>query len=332
MSYEPEDSQYGHRNNFPRGSSRDCEAADREKKACDHENRKQVAHWKFACRVFRTKLRPSKWTAKTTWRAELLKERPTPMSSPTRRRYRSADRALLWSRSGGICCFPECNVMCVEEANNADPSAIIGVIAHIEAKGDAGPRANPSLSDQQRDAYPNLILLCPTHHRLVDARESTYSVDVVRSWKTDMDTRLREILTQGMGRVTFAELETITQALVNSGPAPSTSISVIPPQEKMDRNGLTMQTAGLINIGLLQSRQVQHFVENMSGLDSTFPGRLTSGFVNEYQRQMQADLEGDSLFEAMRLFSSQGRSDIRHQCAGLAVLVYLFERCEVFEQ
>ena len=222
--------------------------------------------------------------------------------------------------------------MCVEEANNADPSAVIGQIAHIEAKSDAGPRANPLLSDQQRDAYSNLILLCPTHHTLVDARESTYSVDVVRSWKTDMETRFREFLTQEMGSVTFAELETITQALVNSGPAPSTSISVIPLQEKMDRSGLTVQTAGLINIGLLQSKQVQQFVEQMSGIDSTFPGRLTSGFVNEYRQQRQDGLEGDSLFEAMRVFSTQRRSAIRNQSAGLAVLVYLFDRCEVFEQ
>ena len=93
-----------------------------------------------------------------------------------------------------------------------------------------------------------------------------------------------------------------------------------------------MQTANLLNIGLLQSKQVQKFVETMSGFDSTFTGRLTSGFVNEYQRHRQAGLEGDSLFEAMRLFSAQGRSDIRYQSAGLAVLVYLFERCEVFEQ
>ena len=70
----------------------------------------------------------------------------------------------------------------------------------------------------------------------------------------------------------------------------------------------------------------------MSGIDNTFLGRLISGFVREYQRQVGEGLEGDSLFESMRLFSAQGRSEIRYQSAGLAVLVYLFERCEVFEQ
>ena len=100
----------------------------------------------------------------------------------------------------------------------------------------------------------------------------------------------------------------------------------------MDRNGLTAETASLFGIGLLQCKQVEEFVEQMSGIDGTFAVRLTSGFVNEYQRNRQAGQEGDLLFEAMRLFSAQGRSDIRYQSAGLAVLVYLFERCEVFEQ
>lgn len=254
------------------------------------------------------------------------------MSSPKRRSVRSADRTLLWSRSLGICCFPNCDVSCVEDATNGDPSAIIGHIAHIQSKSDTGPRANPYLSHQQRDAYTNLILLCPNHHRLVDARESTYTVDELRSWKTDMETMFHQVLTREMVSVTFAELETVTQALVNIGATPSSSISVIPPREKMARNGLTEQTGDLFRIGLLQTRQVEQFVETMSGMDSTFVLRLTSGFVNAYQRHRRAGLEGDSLFEEMRLFSAQSRTDLRYQCAGLAVLVYLFERCEVFEQ
>ena len=151
-------------------------------------------------------------------------------------------------------------------------------------------------------------------------------------WKTDCETRFRENLTQGMASIGFAELETVTQALVNNGAPASDSLTVIPPQEKMARNGLTEPTETLFRIGLIQSQQVEQFVEGMSGLDSTFVGRLTSGFITEYQRLTLEGLEGDSLFEAMRLFSAQGRLQIQHQSAGLAVLVYLFERCEVFEQ
>ena len=249
-----------------------------------------------------------------------------------RRRYRSADTALLWSHSGGICGFPGCNERCVAEANEEDPSAILGEIAHIEAKSNSGPRANPSLTDEQRDSYHNLILLCRNHHRLVDASESTYSVDELLGWKSDIERRHREFLTQEMRQVTFAELEVITQALVNSGEPRPTTFTVVPPQEKMARNGLSEQTGFLITIGLIQSGQVQQYVETMSSIDRTFVDRLTLGFTNEYHQHSRAGLEGDSLFEELRLFATQGSLKIRHQCAGLAVLVYLFERCEVFEQ
>ena len=132
--------------------------------------------------------------------------------------------------------------------------------------------------------------------------------------------------------MTFAELSSITQALVNRDADRSISISVIPLADKMAQNGLTERTAFLLRIGLLQNRQVEEYVENMSGIDSTFIDRLTSGFVREYNLQRSEGLEGDTLFEAMRQFSVQGMSDMLYQSAGLAVLVYLFERCEVFEQ
>jgi hypothetical protein len=220
----------------------------------------------------------------------------------------------------------------VEEASENDPSVVIGQIAHIEANSDSGPRPNPRLSDQERNAYPNLILLCPTHHRLVDAQESTYTSGMLRAWKTDQQTRHRELLSQEMPNITFIELEMITRALANDGQVSPSQFTVTAPEEKMARNGLTGQSRSLFSIGLVQIRQVQQFVETMGSIDGTFVGRLTSGFLGAYRQNRLAGLEGDSLFEEMRRFSAQGRTDLRFQCAGLAVLVYLFERCEVFEQ
>ena len=58
---------------------------------------------------------------------------------------------------------------------------------------------------------------------------------MLRGWKTDCETRFRENLTRGMASIGFAELETVTQALVNNGAPASDSLTVIPPQEKMAR-------------------------------------------------------------------------------------------------
>ena len=254
------------------------------------------------------------------------------MSTPGSRSYTSADRALLWSHSGGLCAFPDCDVICVLPANDNDPSVTVGEIAHIEALSDSGPRANPSLTQQQRNSYDNLILLCATHHTLVDAQPNTYTVEMLRTWKTTQEVRYDDFIDQAMRRITFTELGQITRALVHSEQLDLSPFTVIPPQEKMARNGLTEQSSRLFNMGLMQIQQVQRYVETTGSVDHTFVRRLTSGFITEYQQQTQAGLEGDALFAEMFRFSAQGRTDFPHQSAGLAVLVYLFERCEVFEQ
>jgi hypothetical protein len=245
---------------------------------------------------------------------------------------RAADRALLWWHSGGMCCFPDCAVICVIEATATSPSAIIGQIAHIKARSDAGPRADPSLSDRERNAYSNLILFCPTHHTLVDVRPNNYTADTLGEWKTNREAMTLRDMAQAMPAITFVELEVVTQALVGNATAQPDSISLVPPRDKMAKNGLTTQTDTLFKLGLVQSTQVRQFVEHMTNVDSGFVSRLTSGFVNEYERQRGEGLEGDELFAALQRFAAQERYQAQYQCAGLAVLVYLFERCEVFEQ
>ena len=254
------------------------------------------------------------------------------MSTRSSRNYTQADRALLWAYSGGICSHPDCTTLCVEEATENDRSATTGQIAHIEGLSDEGPRANPELTLQQRNSYPNLILLCGTHHALVDSQSNTYTVAMLRAWKANREARHRDYLTQTMPNITFHELRAVTRALVNGNQYQPSPISTIPPQDKMDRNELTEQSSLLFSIGFLQVRQVEEFVEVTGSYDSTFVGGLISGFTDEYQRLRREGLRGDSLFAGMFRFSAQDGNGPIHDSAGLAVLVYLFERCEVFER
>lgn len=47
-------------------------------------------------------------------------------------------------------------------------SSVIGEEAHIVAREFKGPRGDSPLSEEQRDEYSNLILLCPTDHTIID--------------------------------------------------------------------------------------------------------------------------------------------------------------------
>lgn len=86
-------------------------------------------------------------------------------------------------------------------------------------------------------------------------------------------------------------------------------------------------------MGLIKAKEVQQFVEQASTLDPTFPTRLKATFLQEYKRlKDEESLSGDSLFEAIHQFASPSTKAFEYQAAGLAVVTYLFEKCDIFER
>ncbi len=66
---------------------------------------------------------------------------------------------------------------------------VFGEICHIKARRKKGPRYDPSFTLAQRNAYENLLLLCRTCHKLIDADEKTYSVNVLTDIKAAQDSQ-----------------------------------------------------------------------------------------------------------------------------------------------
>jgi len=248
------------------------------------------------------------------------------------RRYPQRDVKLLWGLAAARCAFPDCRQICVEDATAADPAAVTGYVAHIESHGDRGPRANASLVAAQRDSYDNWILLCGVHHPVVDKQETSYTAQDLRRWKADHERWVQASLREAMPEVSFAELEVVTQAITHSPAEPSVDFALTPPLAKMRRNELTKRVHFEMTIGLGKANEVRQFVEHVAARDATFPERLAAGFLAEYQGLRADGLTGDDLFAAMREFAGRRSTDFKMQAAGLAVLAYLFEKCEVFEK
>ena len=53
----------------------------------------------------------------------------------------------------------------------------IGDICHIHALTLGGPKFNPENTKEDLFKEEHLIVLCPTHHRLVDSNPSTYTAE-----------------------------------------------------------------------------------------------------------------------------------------------------------
>lgn len=83
----------------------------------------------------------------------------------------------LFAESGNVCAFEGCTQALVVEA------AIVGDICHICAASPGGPRFDARQSEEERASYANLLLLCATHHRVIDADLGTYTTAAVKQLK-----------------------------------------------------------------------------------------------------------------------------------------------------
>lgn len=96
------------------------------------------------------------------------------MEQKKARRLSEADRKALWGLSRAECAFPGCQQRLVESlmdrTTGDEFTTIVGVEAHIRAFSEHGPRFDPDYPDDRLESYENRILLCPTHHTMVDAK------------------------------------------------------------------------------------------------------------------------------------------------------------------
>lgn len=95
----------------------------------------------------------------------------------------------LFGLSNNVCSFrdPESNHPACEQ-KLVDPlwKQVNAVVCHIRAASPGGPRYDPTMTDEERANFDNLLLLCPNHHRLVDNLEpERYSVELLHKMKSD---------------------------------------------------------------------------------------------------------------------------------------------------
>ena len=146
-------------------------------------------------------------------------------------------------------------------------------------------------------------------------------------------TQRRESIAREMPSVTFDELDTVTKYILRMAPdSPEINFNLTGIKQKMSKNHLTQEVHSLITMGMSKVKEVGFFIEHQAILLPDFPEKLKAGFFVEYQRLCIVGMTGDALFESLHKFSCGNSSDFRKAAAGLAVLSYLFEKCEVFER
>ena len=71
---------------------------------------------------------------------------------------------------------------------------VVGEICYIRARRQGGPRFDASLTAEQRDDFPNLILFCRTCHTLVDTTPDAYTAERLQAVKQTHERQTQETL------------------------------------------------------------------------------------------------------------------------------------------
>lgn len=97
------------------------------------------------------------------------------------------DQKILWAKAAGLCSMPDCRNKLVHEASDEVPSRklLLGQNCHIVAESDDGPRGKSILSIDERNRYPNLILLCANHHKIIDEDPFSWPIEKLHQIKAD---------------------------------------------------------------------------------------------------------------------------------------------------
>jgi len=105
------------------------------------------------------------------------------------------DQKVLWARAAGRCSIAECRVLLTLDIEAR--TATLGAMCHIVGEKQGAARWRDTLTDVERNAYSNLVLLCSHHHDIIDHDEPQYSIERLHTIKADHEEWVAESLTSG---------------------------------------------------------------------------------------------------------------------------------------
>lgn len=241
-------------------------------------------------------------------------------------------KLILAFRSGGICAFPNCGKQLSYEAEHS-PDLSLGEAAHIEGEKPGSARYNPSMTDDQRNSVQNLLYMCGTDHTIIDTAIADWPTERLQHLKVTHEDRVRVLMEEGFADVAFAALESAIAWVAVAPPGPSSQdFDLVAPDEKIQRNELSFGCRQIISAGLAGRQSVAQFVALETQSDPLFPDKLKAGFLSHYYDLRSKGMFGDELFELMCSFALRGARKQAERTASIAILVYLFEICDLFEK
>lgn len=111
----------------------------------------------------------------------------------------------LFAVSHNQCAFPGCLLPLVDSSNER----VIGKVCHIKANNPRGPRYDPLQSEEERQSFTNLMILCSNHHDVIDSDIEAYTVERLNAMKEKHESsyQVQEELNDEIAKQLIASIE-----------------------------------------------------------------------------------------------------------------------------
>jgi outer membrane PBP1 activator LpoA protein len=130
--------------------------------------------------------------------------------------------------------------------------------------------------------------------------------------------------------VQFLDLKVVVLNIAGQQPVSEPEIRPVS-ADKLATNALSVEVEMMLKLGMLRADRVREFFANWP--DPLLGDRVASAFKQEYSRLSDSGITPDDIFAELLAFAGgTRRTSLKHEAAVLAVLAYLFEQCDIFEE
>jgi len=105
------------------------------------------------------------------------------MAKQNRDEFTEKTKRQIGRRAGWLCSDPSCRRDTIGSNSDGTGEINLGTAAHICAAAPEGPRYDPNQTREQRRSPDNGIWMCRLHGTAVDAKDSKFTVQLLREWK-----------------------------------------------------------------------------------------------------------------------------------------------------
>ena len=236
------------------------------------------------------------------------------------------DERLLHTKSGNRCAL--CRIPLVDV--NSDDEVCIGENAHIYGEKPGSARYDKRLSEDFVNSEKNLIFMCCNCHKKIDSDENKYPADQLFDLKEKHEKWVLESYSKACSEFGFAELEVLTKYLINNKSVGSNfDYDIISIKDKIDKNSLN-DVSSYIMMGLTRCKTIEDYFNQNP--DPSFANTITNNIAKEYIRLKQELNDSLEVFYALQDYACGHNTGFNYMAAGLSIVTYFFEKCEVFEK